>query len=263
MAASKENPIIFYDIYSKDGPWSPNTYKTRLTLNYKRLPYKVEYISIADIEAKLKELGVPPTTHNPLFKYTLPMIADPSSDPNEKPTYVLESFEIALYLDQKYPAPKYPIVVPPGTRALQRIALERVMNAGMSFATVVLPLAAARTNFLDDKGYNYYIRTRKEIFGRDLLELLPEADSNWAKGKEAWEVLGDQLEIGGKDGPFVMGAQISFIDFVVGSLLHGLQKCEGGEMKYWRDMSTWQNGRWATFWKEIVKLEADSSEVSV
>jgi hypothetical protein len=33
-------------------------------------------------------------------------------------------------------------------------------------------------------------------------------------------------------------------------------------MKYWKDMCTWQNGRWAAFWKEIAKLEADSSEVS-
>ncbi|KDN37606.1 hypothetical protein RSAG8_10011, partial [Rhizoctonia solani AG-8 WAC10335] len=262
MAATKENPIIFYDIYSKDGPWSPNTYKTRLTLNYKRLPYKVECVSIADVETKLKELGVPPTTHNPLFKYTLPMIADPSSDPSGKPTYVVESFEIALYLDKTYPAPKYPIVVPPGTRALQRIALERVMSAGMGFATVVLPLAAARTNFMDDKGYEYYSRSRRVIFGRDLLELLPEVDSNWAKAKGGWEALGDQLELGGKDGPFVMGAQISFIDFAIGGLLHAVQKCEGGEMKYWKDMSTWQGGRWGAFWEEIAKLEADSSEVS-
>ncbi|KAG8689832.1 hypothetical protein FRC11_000313 [Ceratobasidium sp. 423] len=262
MAATKENPIILYDIYSKDGPWSPNTYKTRLTLNYKRLPYRVEFISIADIEPKLKELGVPPSPHNPLFKYTLPMIADPSGDPNGKPTYVVESFEIALYLDEKYPAPKYPTVVPAGTRALQKIALGRVMSAGMGFAAVLLPLAAARTDFLDDKGHEYYCRSRRVIFGRDLLELLPEVDANWVKAKEGWEALGDQLDLGGKDGPFVMGTQISFIDFVIGGLLHGVQKCEGEEMKYWKDMTTWQGGRWGAFWKEIAKLEADSSEVS-
>ncbi|KAF8686420.1 Glutathione S-transferase, N-terminal domain [Rhizoctonia solani] len=262
MAATKENPIILYDIYSKDGPWSPNTYKTRLTLNYKRLPYKVEFVSLADVESKLKELGVPPTSFNPLFKYTLPMIADPSSDPSGKPTYVVESFEIALYLDQKYPAPKYPIAIPPGTRALQRIAVERVMNAAMGFAMVLLPIAATRTNFMDDKGYEYFNRTRKAIFGRELSELLPEVDTHWVKAREGWEALGDQLELGGKEGPFVMGSQISFIDFVLGGLLHGIQKCEGGEMKYWKDMSTWQNGRWATFWKEISRLEADSSEVS-
>ncbi|KAH7338090.1 hypothetical protein B0J17DRAFT_660724 [Rhizoctonia solani] len=262
MAATKENPIIFYDIHSNEGSWSPNTYKTRLTLNYKGLPYRVEYVSMAEIESKLKELGVPPSTHNPFFKYILPMIADPSSDPNGKPTYVVESFEIALYLDEKYPAPKYPIVVPPGTRALQKIASERVMNAGMAFAAVVLPLAAARPNFLDDKSYEYYTQSRKALFGRELVELLPEVDSNWAKAKGGWDALGDELDLGGKDGPFVMGAQISFIDFVVGGLLHGLQKCEGGEMKYWKDMSTWQGGRWAAFWGQIAKLEADSSEVS-
>ncbi|KAG9074298.1 hypothetical protein FS749_014156, partial [Ceratobasidium sp. UAMH 11750] len=67
MAATKENPIIFYDLVGKDGiSWSPNTYKTRLTLNYKGLPYRVEMISFPDIQAKYKELGVTSTP------YTLP-----------------------------------------------------------------------------------------------------------------------------------------------------------------------------------------------
>ncbi|KAG8779753.1 hypothetical protein FRC12_023850 [Ceratobasidium sp. 428] len=29
MAATKENPIIFYDIMATEGSWSPNTYKTK------------------------------------------------------------------------------------------------------------------------------------------------------------------------------------------------------------------------------------------
>ncbi|KAG8687799.1 hypothetical protein FRC08_011757, partial [Ceratobasidium sp. 394] len=67
MAATKENPIVFYDLVGKDGiSWSPNTYKTRLTLNYKGLPYRVEMVSFPDIQAKYKELGVTSTP------YTLP-----------------------------------------------------------------------------------------------------------------------------------------------------------------------------------------------
>ncbi|CAE6501203.1 unnamed protein product [Rhizoctonia solani] len=261
MAATIENPIIFYDIYSQNGPWSPSTYKTRLTLNYKRLPYRVEYLSIADIEPKLKELGVKPTSHNPFFQYTLPLIADPSSDPNGKPTYVIESFDIALYLDQKYPTPKYPTVIPSGTRALQKVATGYIMNAALHFGSVVLPCAVSRSNFLDEKGREYYIRTRKVIYGRDLREFLPEADENWAKSKENWEALGDQLDLGGRDGPFVMGGQISFADFAIGGVIQWVKKCEGGEMIRWKDMSTWQGGRWGTFWKEIERLEINSTEV--
>ncbi|KAH7338343.1 hypothetical protein B0J17DRAFT_420783 [Rhizoctonia solani] len=257
MAATKENPIIFYDIFSQTGPWSPSTYKTRLTLNYKRLPYRIEYLSIADIESKLKELGVPPTLHNPFFPYTLPLIADPSSDPNEKPTYVVESFDIALYLDQRYPEPKYPAVIPPGTRTLQKIATSHIMNAALNFGLVVLPCAVARPEFLDERGREYYIRTRKVIYGRDIREFLLEAGDNWTKAKEKWETLGDQLDLGGRDGPFVMGDQISFADFAIGGVIHWVRKCEGREMTRWNDMSAWQGGRWSAFWREIEKLEAN------
>ncbi|KAH7338109.1 hypothetical protein B0J17DRAFT_755467 [Rhizoctonia solani] len=176
---------------------------------------------MADIEPKLKELGIPPSMHNP-FKYTLPMIADPSSDPNGKPTYVVESFEIALYLDEKYPAPKYPIAIPPGTRALQKIASDR------SFSLLLRQGPTSWTT-----SYEYFTRSRKALFGRELVELLPEIDSNWAKARGGWEALGDELDLGGKDGPFLMGAQISFIDFVVGGLLHAAHTCEE-EMKYWK-----------------------------
>ncbi|CAE7222296.1 unnamed protein product [Rhizoctonia solani] len=263
MAATKENPIIFYDIYSQTGPWSPSTYKTRLTLNYKRLPYRTEYVSIADIEPKLKEIGISPTSHNPFFPYTLPLIADPSDDPDGKPTYVVESFEIAMYLDKKYPEPQYPAVIPSGTRALQKIVTSHIMNSALNFGSVVLPCAVSRSDFLDERSREYYIRTRKLIFGRDLRELLPEIEQNWEKSKEKWEVLGDQLDLGGPNGPFVMGAQISFADFAIGGVIQWVQKCEGGEMVRWKDMSTWQGGRWGAFWKEIKSLEANSTEVAV
>lgn len=60
MAPTKENPIIFYDLADVKGEsWSSNTYKTRLTLNYKGLPYRVHYVELCDIETTLRDLGVP------------------------------------------------------------------------------------------------------------------------------------------------------------------------------------------------------------
>ncbi|KAH7342044.1 hypothetical protein B0J17DRAFT_704531 [Rhizoctonia solani] len=131
MAATKENPVIFYDLLSEHGPWSPNTYKTRLTLNYKRIPYRVEYVSFPDVTRKSEELGVKPTNPDGEIKYTLPMIADPSLVPNGKPTYVADSFNIAIYLDKTYPAPKFPAVFPPGMRAVQKITYDLFMKHGV------------------------------------------------------------------------------------------------------------------------------------
>ncbi|KAG9085374.1 hypothetical protein FS749_004466 [Ceratobasidium sp. UAMH 11750] len=232
----------------------------RLTLNYKRLPYRVEFISLADIESKLKELGVPPSTHNPLFKYTLPMIADPSSEPGGKPTYVVDSFNIAIYLDDKYPSPEYPIVFPRGTRAMQSIATSRITQTAMLFAPIVLPLASLRTDLLDERGMEYFRRTRSAIFGTDLPNLLDKAPENWSAAEERWDRINEVLDFN-QGGPFTMGHQISFVDFVFGGLIHMVQKLEGGEMACWKRMAEWHGGRWARLWKEIEKLEADSSKV--
>ncbi|KAF8756671.1 Glutathione S-transferase, N-terminal domain [Rhizoctonia solani] len=101
MAATKDNPVVFYDLVGKNGiSFSLNTYKTRLSLDYKGIPYRVEYLSLPDIEPKMKELGVPPSSDNHP-RYTIPMIADPSND--------------------KYPAPKYPAIFALGTRSLQHL----------------------------------------------------------------------------------------------------------------------------------------------
>ncbi|QRW07289.1 glutathione S-transferase [Ceratobasidium sp. AG-Ba] len=260
MAATKENPIVFYDIFSKQGPWSPNTYKTRLTLNYKRLPYRVKYISIADIQSKLKELGVPPSTHNPLFQYTLPMIADPSSEPGGKPTYVTESFNIATYLDDKYPAPEYPAVLPPGTRILQSIVTDHITQLGMHFTLAVLPFASVRDDLLDERGLEYFVRSRSAIIGVELPKLVEKAPENWKAAEIQWNKFNEVFEYN-KEGPFVMGRQISFVDFVIGGIIHLIRTSEGGSMSYWGKMAEWHNGRWANLWREIEKIEADSSAI--
>lgn len=261
MAATKDNPIVFYDLLSNEGPWSPNTFKTRLTLNYKRIPYRVEYLSFLEIEPKLKELGVPPSTLNPLFKYTVPLIEDPSGDPNGRPTYVADSFNIAIYLDVKYPAPKYPAVFPRGTRALQKLAYDHITNIGMLFAPIMLPLPVLRPGFLDERSLEYYNRTRSEIFGTELPKLLESAPASWDAVQARWDTMGQVLDLN-QGGPFTMGQQISFVDFAIGGLFHGLRKTEGGDMANWKRVAKWQDGRWDALWKEIEKLGADSTEVT-
>ncbi|KAG8736523.1 hypothetical protein FRC10_009222 [Ceratobasidium sp. 414] len=263
MAATKANPIVFYDIFSNQGPWSPNTYKTRygnyaicshaaltngvlirLTLNYKRLPYRVEYVSLADVESKLKEL----------------VIADPSSEPGGTPTYVVESFDIAVYLDDKYPSPEYPAVFPRGTRAMQHIATGHISQTVMLIAPVILPLASLRTDLLDERGMEYFTRTRSAIFGTELPKLLDKALENWNAAEARWDRINEVFDFN-QGGPYMMGHQISFIDFVIGGAILMVQKLEGGEMSYWEKMAGWHGGRWAALWRGIAKLEADSSEV--
>ncbi|QRV89959.1 glutathione S-transferase [Ceratobasidium sp. AG-Ba] len=253
MAATPENPIIFYDIVAKDGSyWTPNTFKTRLTLNYKGLPYRVEWVKIEDVEPLMKEMGVPPTSKT-YPHYTLPMIADPSSEPDGKPTLVSESFRIAEYLDEKYPAPEYPIVIPPGTRALQKIFVEQyapsIAMAPMPAIASGLPAAV-----LDEASTEYMYRTR----GRETFNPISEETSAkiLAEAREKWEAFA--LTIG--DGPWITGDTVTFADFfIAGWLFFGRRISGGDEGKLWKEVSTWQDGKWAEYWKRIEEIEKKSS----
>ncbi|KAJ1307256.1 hypothetical protein OPQ81_001369 [Rhizoctonia solani] len=235
MAATKNNPIIFYDILSEHGTWSPNTYKTRLTLNYKHIPYRVEYISYPDIAPKLKELGVRETNPTPYITYTLPMIADPSPDPNGKPTYVVESFDIALTSDLFWN--EVALTILPGLLRL-----------------------TARDGFLDKRGREYFLKTREGVFNQ-----LPDDTSIgskfWGDAHEKWKWFGEVLDLN-EEGPFVTGRQPSFTDFVIGGIFFFMRRVEGGEMRMWKEVAEWQGGRWAHLWTEIEKLEKDSTEVA-
>ncbi|THU78683.1 hypothetical protein K435DRAFT_786154 [Dendrothele bispora CBS 962.96] len=50
--------LVFFDIPSKIGAWSPNTWKTRYSLNYKGIPYKTVWVESPDIAKTLKDLVI-------------------------------------------------------------------------------------------------------------------------------------------------------------------------------------------------------------
>ncbi|KAH7342057.1 hypothetical protein B0J17DRAFT_746273 [Rhizoctonia solani] len=261
MAATKENPIIFYDLLSENGAWAPNPYRIRLTLNHKHIPYRLEYISFPDIARILEELGVKPA--NPVrggeIKYTLPIIADPSPDPNGKPTYVADSFNIAIYLDKTYPAPKYPVVFAPGTHVVQKITYELFSNeVGYAACPTIIPLIA-RPGFFDEHSREYFLRTRETYFKQTVDTSIGSKFCGELHKK--WDWFGEVPDLNEK-GQFVMGKQVSFTDFAIGGIIFFVRRVEGGDMQIWKAIAEWQAGRWARHWAEIEQLEKNSSEVT-
>ncbi|CAE6514418.1 unnamed protein product [Rhizoctonia solani] len=260
MAATKANPIVFYDISdAQGGSWSPNTYKSRLTLNYKGIPYRVKYLPLCDVQPTLKELGVPPAFPN-FPHYTLPMIADPSEEPNGKPTYVSDSFKIALYLDDKYPSPQYPLIIPPGARAIQE----------MWFTTYYPPLSALvvklfyhlSPRIIDERSAEYWYSSRGDKAKPPSEE---EATQKWGELHEKFEALGKSLSLNdstSEAGPFIMGKRASFIDFTIGGFFYFIQRVDGKESKKLKEMLEWQDGRWNAFWKGIQDIETKSSQLA-
>ncbi|CUA73388.1 hypothetical protein RSOLAG22IIIB_05278 [Rhizoctonia solani] len=266
MAATKESPIILYDLASQNNtPWSPNTYRTRLALIHKGLPFRVEYISYPDIAPLMKKLGAPPGSPNSEFPYTLPVIADPSPELGNEPIYVPESWEIAQYLERTYPPPKYPALFPYGAIAVNRAI---VASLGRTVHNALADLAIALigvNHVLDDKGHDHFMRTREEMLGKPLVEVLKEEDLKWSTEiRSAWATAGQLLDTNGpmdQVGPFVLGKQISNADFMIAGMLVWLRRGEGPEGWRWKELSEWDGGRWGKIWEAVEELEAKSTQV--
>jgi len=253
MAASESNPIIFYDIKSKADPpaWSPNTWKARFTLNYKRLPYKTVWVSYPDIAPTLISLGLEPLSSG--VAYTLPVIADPTH--SGPPTIVRDSLAIAKYLDVTYPDLERPLF-PGGTHALQALFMHHVSTRiAPTLRPLLVPLAAA---ILDDAALPYFNQTREAFFGMPLAEFRPKGaklEEAWSNVKKEFDVLDsilqkNDIQFGGNGGDLVLGDRLSFADFVLAGLFVWMTKVNSEEDgNPWERVRRWHDGRWERLWK--------------
>ncbi|KAF5385139.1 hypothetical protein D9615_001086 [Tricholomella constricta] len=245
------NVITFYDIPSKNPgqAWSPNTWKTRYSLNFKGLPYKTVWVEYPDIEALCKKIGAPPTATKadgtPF--YTVPAIHDPSTN-----TVIADSILIADYLDKTYP--DTPKLLPPGTHALQHAAINAYLPTGAPVFQFAIPL----THKLLGPGSQGYFRFHREkLFGKTMEDLTPTGparDEEWAKVKAGFNVVDGWLQAG--EGPYFLGKTPAFIDFVIGSRLYWLRQIFTEDSPEYKDIMTWNEGRWATYVEGLKQYES-------
>jgi glutathione S-transferase len=96
------NPLIFYDISSPLQPrsYAPNPSKTRLALNFKRVPFKTTWVDIPSIASVRKSLNCPATRRldDGSDFYTLPVLHDPTSS-----TTLGDTVDIANHLASAFP----------------------------------------------------------------------------------------------------------------------------------------------------------------
>ncbi|KIM25037.1 hypothetical protein M408DRAFT_331497 [Serendipita vermifera MAFF 305830] len=251
--------ITFYDIASRLNPqaWSPNTWKTRFVLNYKRIPYETVYVSYPDIAQLWQTLGLSPLAADP--KTFLPLISVPSTD-GGPPSVIADSFDIALYLDYEFP--ETPAVIPPNTGALQS-------SWALTLRTLVVPnlrplILPQLVHKLDERGATYFRQTREKTFGMKLEELAPpgpKRDEALKKLERSLNDLFDMLKTNrGHDEQhleWVMGAVgPTFADFALGGILTWCKV--GGDQQTWDVVSSWNGGRWA---RHLDKLQPWSDVV--
>ncbi|GAA6034894.1 hypothetical protein JCM8097_009355 [Rhodosporidiobolus ruineniae] len=83
--------LVFYDLVGAHGGafWSPNTWKTRLSLLHKGVDFEEREVTYMDLKELASEIGV--------AQPTCPFIRLPSGE------YMMDSWRIAEWLDKEYP----------------------------------------------------------------------------------------------------------------------------------------------------------------
>ncbi|KAI0633388.1 hypothetical protein C8Q77DRAFT_785247 [Trametes polyzona] len=248
-------PIVFYDILGRDTKpgsraCSPNTWKTRYTLNIKGIPYKTVWVELPDVEPLVRKLGGEPTAQKPDGSpyYSLPTIYDPNTK-----KVVSESGAIVRYLDRTYP--DTPRLVPAGTDALHAAFNDAFQS--LIGLDLIRCLVLATYAHVPPRSQAYFRPTREGWFGDKLEEIAPpgpKRDQHWAAVKKAFNTLAGWLQADGEDRQFFTGGKVAYADVIVASSLIWIRVVSGEESKEWRDISSWDGGRWARLVLEAMKV---------
>jgi len=212
----------------------------RYCLNYKGLPYQTIWVEYPDVASTLQSAGVPPTSRKPDGSpmYTLPAIIDPNTG-----TAMADSLLIAEYLDATYP--DRPMLVPNGTQTLlQAFVMAVTNNISPMFRFSMLITCK---EILSERSDVYMRESRNDLLqGASVEDIYPkgeEAKVEWKKLEDGMAGIGQWLG----DRKFVMGDRISFADFILGGWLRTFKTIWGAESKQWKDIASWDGGRWGRF----------------
>ncbi|CAG8910121.1 unnamed protein product [Penicillium egyptiacum] len=230
--------IHFFDITSVlPGPaksWSPNTLRTRMVLNFKGIPYTQSWVSYPDIAPLLKAHGVPPTKSSALpgnsaVHYTLPAISHKGSITSNPEGVLMDSEPIAMYIDKLYPSPP---LFPSGDASYSlMVAVQKIVSSiRPSMISLVIPNVPSG---LDERGREYFIRTRSEAFGKPLSEVRPTDEAELLALRQLIEKEAETLVKmlkgrDGKKGPFLEGERAGYADIILASLLAFFERFDRG-----------------------------------
>lgn len=147
--------------------------------------------------------------------YTIPAVAFPDGE------ILQDSRVIASKLEEMFPSPTLHLDEP----SLPKIQ-DAVLRAYAPIRPIVTPLIPK--DVLRPGSVEYFERTRAERFGISLPEMAATQG-----GEKAWEAAVTPLkELAGLiKGPYVLGDEISYADFVVVAFLHFLQRTGGQEVR--------------------------------
>ncbi|KAG2110509.1 uncharacterized protein F5147DRAFT_126489 [Suillus discolor] len=239
--------ILFLDIPTAlPVPFSPNTWKVRLALNYKKLTYVTKWVETTSIASVCKSLGIPPTSTLPdgTSKYTLPALIDNTTSP---PALLSDSTPIIEYLERTYPDPDSSrALCAPASRALHALFEYHVAH---SITVQLLPVMVMHMHDKKTLQDRTHFRKRTEAaFGRKLedIELRgKEREAHWKKIEDAFDLLATFMRAGGTAGELFTGSNLSLADCILGGLLLTFRYTSPDEA--WIKISAWNDGKWIRY----------------
>ncbi|KAK3309432.1 uncharacterized protein B0T15DRAFT_515476 [Chaetomium strumarium] len=205
--------IVFFDLRSKEpnSCWSLNPWKTRLLLNYKGLDYRTEWLEYPELKGRF-EKHVPAQEGS--MPYTIPTILLPSSG-----EYVMDSKKIAQRLESLHPSPPLHLDAPVLAK------LEEILS--QRFFPPLRPILLDRVpkRILSDASIPYWVRTRSAMVGKPLDEFCAEHthEECFAKAEPAIREV-TALLVENEAGPFFLGEEVSYVDFVWAGNLYFWQR---------------------------------------
>ncbi|KAK0203365.1 hypothetical protein DFS33DRAFT_1474434 [Desarmillaria ectypa] len=233
--------ITLYDLPSKaaDSPGTMMTWRARYALSLKKLAYQTVYVELPDVEALAKKIGAAPTGTkadgvSPF--YTIPIIQDDSTG-----AVVSDSANIAAYLDKTYPS-SGPVLIPAGTMTFQLAFSDAVIDIFSPLRPLFFPGIVAKMN---DATALYLLKSR---LGGALRVEAPKGEEReklWASAKKNFGKMNKWFE--GNDDEFVMEKQPCFADTVICAFLWFTRRMVGEESEEWKDIITWNDGKWGRY----------------
>ncbi|KAH6904516.1 hypothetical protein BKA70DRAFT_1154146 [Coprinopsis sp. MPI-PUGE-AT-0042] len=262
--------ITFFDLPSKTptNAWSPNTWKIRFCLNYKGLPYKTEWVEMADIPALYHKYNTPACARpdgSPEPYYCLPAILDVNPATGEE-VMIADSIKIARYLDETYP--ETPKVLPVYDDASLKEQETFAYKALLSMVPIYPNIFIAKPQMGSPESHARICNIRagllRKRFGpkyENIISLdevtLSDEDRTESihKLRESLENVGGAITDDGGDGKvtWCFGDAISFADFALASALIWVRVVLGEESEEWKAVIEWDGGKWKRF---MARLEA-------
>lgn len=247
MAVKHE--ITLYDVRCTLDPpaWSPNVWKIRFVLNYKRLPYTTCWLSYPDIGDVLSAIGAPPTRTQKPF-YTVPSIVDQTDGLH---VALSDSANIAMYLEETHPLPSIFPDVDPGIQLDYIDFMEEHVYTPMIFMTV-----PSTTRILEGRDLEYYVASRKGFLGIALEDMFPphKQPAIWRSLEEGLDKLAsliDSLPRRGRQRRWLFSATEGpgYADFVLGAIFYWFEKA--GPKGAWSRIRYRNGGKWDHLVEEL------------